>query len=326
MNLEADKPMRADAIFRIYSMTKAIATAAALTLVEEGKLGLDDPVGKWVAELKDLKVKTPEGPRDPARPPTVKDLMLHIAGFTYGEHAKALESKDLDEMGAKLAKIPLAYDPGKDWQYSISIDVLGLVIERASGTKLDRFLEERIFKPLDMKDTGFWVPSEKLDRFAANYNHSADALKRIDDPSKYAKPATFFSGGGGLVSTARDYIRFLLMVEGGGTLDAKRLLKEETVRLMTTNQLPKEAFPIRFGKQIRHGTGFGLGFSVRTAETEWDPKARLGEYGWGGAASTHYWTSPKDRVIVVTMEQTMPYSPDVEFAIKGLVYDALSKP
>ena len=326
MDLEADKPMRADAIFRIYSMTKAIATAAALTLVEEGKLGLDDPVGKWIAELKDLKVKTTEGLRDSSRPPTVKDLMLHIAGYTYGEHAKALESKDLDEMAAKLAKTSLAYDPGKDWQYSISIDVLGLVIERVSGTKLDRFLEERIFRPLDMKDTGFWVPAEKIERFAANYNHGADGLKRIDEPSKYAKPATFFSGGGGLVSTARDYMKFLLMIEGGGRLEGTRVLKEETVRLMTANQLPKEAFPIRFGKQVRHGTGFGLGFSVRTAETEWDPKARVGEYGWGGAASTHYWTSPKDRIVVVTLEQTMPYSPDVEFAIKGLIYDALAKP
>ena len=166
----------------------------------------------------------------------------------------------------------------------------------------------------------------KLDRFAANYNHGVEGLKRIDNPSKYAKPATFFSGGGGLASTARDYMRFLLMVEGGGKLGETRILKEETVRLMTTNQLPKEAFPIKFGRQVRPGTGFGLGFSVRTAETEWDPKARVGEYGWGGAASTHYWASPKDRVIVVTMEQTMPYSPDVEFAIKGLIYDAVTKP
>jgi CubicO group peptidase (beta-lactamase class C family) len=128
------------------------------------------------------------------------------------------------------------------------------------------------------------------------------------------------------VSTARDYLRFLLMVEGGGELGRKRILSAGSVRLMTTNQLPKEAFPIYFGKEIRHATGFGLGFSVRTADSAWDPTARAGEYGWGGAASTHYWVSPGDRIVVVTMEQTMPYSFDTEFAVKGPIYDALLKP
>jgi len=332
MDLEAATPMRPDAIVRIYSMTKAIVTAAALLLVDEGKLGLDDPVAKSIPEFKDLKVQTPEGLRDPSRPPTVKDLMLHTAGFTYGggsrlpdklyQEKKPLESKDLDEMAAKLATIPLAFDPGKDWNYSLSIDVLGLVIERVSGKKLDRFLEERIFKPLGMGDTGFHVPAEKAGRFAANYERQGEELKRIDTPSKYLKPATFLSGGGGLVSTARDYMRFLLMIDRGG----EGLLKPATVRLMTTDQLPREAFPIYFGKQVRHGTGFGLGFSVRTAATEWDPAAPVGEYGWGGAASTHYWTSPKDRLIVVTLEQTMPYTFDTEFAVKGLIYDALPRP
>jgi CubicO group peptidase (beta-lactamase class C family) len=338
MDLEAGKPMRTDTIFRIYSMTKAIVTAAALVLFDEGKLGLDDPVGKWIPELKDLPVQAADGVRKPTRPPTVKDLMLHTAGFTYGGagrpsdklygEKKPLEAKDLDDMAERLAAIPLAYDPGKDWIYSVSIDVLGLVIERVSGMKLDRWLEERIFKPLDLKDTGFSVPAEKLDRFAANYNRTPDGLKLGDAPgtSKYGRPATFFSGGGGLVSTARDYMRFLLMVEGAGELQGVRILKPGTVRLMTTDQLPREAFPIYFGKQVRHGTGFGLGFSVRTKDTEWDPSGREGEYGWGGAASTHYWVSPKDRLVVVTLEQTMPYSFDTEFAVKGLIYDAIVRP
>ncbi|MDX1565505.1 MAG: serine hydrolase, partial [Phycisphaeraceae bacterium] len=134
---------------------------------------------------------------------------------------------------------------------------------------------------------------------------------------------TFFSGGGGLVSTARDYMRFLLMIEQGGRLGGVRLLKPETVELMTTNQLPPKAFPIRFGKQVRHGTGFGLGFSVRVAETEWDPDGRLGEYGWGGAASTHYWVSPADRLIVLTLEQTKPYNWETERAVKKPIYEAL---
>ena len=337
-DIEAGKPMRPDTIFRIYSMTKAIATAAALILVDDGKLGLDDPVEKWVPELKEVQVQTAEGMHKPARPPTVKDCMLHCAGYTYGgggkptekayREKKPLEAKDLDDFAARLASIPLTFEPGKDWIYGIGIDVVGLVVERASGMKLDRFLEERIFKPLDMKDTGFSVPPSKLDRFAVNYNRTPDGLKVQDAPatSKYAGTVTFFSGGGGLVSTARDYMRFLLMVEAGGELQGARILKRETVRLMTTDQLPREAFPIYFGKEVRHGTGFGLGFSVRTKNSEWDPAAREGEYGWGGAASTHYWTSPKDRLVVVTLEQTMPYSFDTEFALKGLIYDAIVKP
>ena len=338
MDLEAGTAMRPDAIFRIYSMTKAIVSAAALVLVDEGRLKLDAPIGDSIPELKDLKVATAEGTRAPSRAPTVQDLMLHTAGFLYGnadrpagklyQEKKPLEAPSLDEMAKRLSAIPLAYDPGKDWVYSLSIDVLGLVIERASGMKLDRFLEERIFRPLDMKDTGFFVPAEQVDRFTANYQRSDKELKRIDAAreSKYLKSPGLLSGGGGLVSTARDYLRFLLMVEGGGELHGTRVLSRESVLRMTTNQLPKEAFPIYFGKQIRHATGFGLGFSVRTADSEWDPKARVGEYGWGGAASTHYWVSPKDRIVVVTMEQTMPYTFDTEFALKGLIYDALLQP
>jgi CubicO group peptidase (beta-lactamase class C family) len=334
MDLEADKPMQADAIFRIYSMTKAIATAGALILVEEGKLKLDAPVGDIIPELKDLKVQTADGLRPAQRPPTIRDLMLHDAGFTYGggrlndksyQEKKPMEAPSLDEMAKRLSEMSLAFDPGKDWHYGISIDILGLAIQRASGMPLDRFLEERILKPLDLRDTGLSVPAEKVGRFAANYNRSDAGLKVIDEPakSKYLKPPGLVSAGGGMVSTIRDYMRFLLMVDGGGRLNGVRILSEDSVRLMTTNQLPKEAFPIYFGKQVRHATGFGLGFSIRTADSEWDPAGRVGEYGWGGAASTHYWASPKDRLVVVTMEQTMPYAFDVEFAVKGLIYDAL---
>jgi CubicO group peptidase (beta-lactamase class C family) len=333
--IEGGKPMRTDTIFRIYSMSKAIVTAAALLLVEEGRLGLDDPLSRWIPELKHLQVQTSDGMRPPSRPPTVKDCMLHCAGYTYGgakkpvdrayADVKPLEATDLEDFAKRLALIPLAFDPGKDWIYSISIDVVGLVVERASGMTLDRFLKERIFTPLDMPDTGFSVPPEKLGRFAANYNRTTDGLKVGDAPatSKYGKTVTFFSGGGGLVSTARDYMRFLLMIEAGGELQGVRILKPETVRLMTTNQLPPEAFPIYFGKEIRHGTGFGLGFSIRTKNTEWDPAGREGEYGWGGAASTHYWVSPRDRLAVVTLEQTMPYSFETEFALKPIIYGAL---
>ena len=336
MDLEAGKPMREDTIFRIYSMTKAIATAGALILVEEGKLKLDAAVGDVIPELKDLKVATADGTRPASRQPTIKDLMLHDAGYLYGDGHQTktaykdhqpMEAASLDEMGKRLAAVPLAFDPGSDWNYGINIDVLGLAVQRVCGMPLDRFLEERIFKPLDMRDSGFSVPAEKVGRFAGNYQREKDGLKEIDEPakSKYLKPPGLVSAGGGMVSTIRDYMRFLLMIDGGGALHGVRILSPESVKLMTTNLLPKEAFPIYFGNQKRHGTGFGLGFSVRTADTEWDPAGRVGEYGWGGAASTHYWVSTKDHLAVVTMEQTMPYTFDVEFAVKGLIYDAIVK-
>jgi CubicO group peptidase (beta-lactamase class C family) len=337
MDREARKPMRPDTIFRIYSMSKAITTAGALTLVDAGKLGLDDPVSKYIPSFANLKVAAPGGLRPPARPMTVRDLMLHTAGLTYGSgpealtnayaRLKPLDSTNLAEMAEKLSQIPLAYDPGSDWIYSVSIDVLGRVIELASGQNLDAFLKRTIFEPLSMADTAFSVPPDKLDRFAANYRRSPEGLQVIDEPakSKYAKPVTFFSGGGGLVSTARDYLRFLTMIDRGGERDGRRILKPETVKLMTSNQLPPKAFPIYFGKEIRYGTGFGLGFSVRTEITNWDPSGHVGEYGWGGAASTHYWASPADKLIVITLEQILPYQWDTEFGVKKLIYDALEK-
>jgi CubicO group peptidase (beta-lactamase class C family) len=268
---------------------------------------------------------------------TVRDLMLHISGLTYGSGPEALTnawnrlkpmgSTNLEEMAEKLSQIPLAYDPGTDWIYSVATDVLGRVIEVASGESLDVFLRHTIFEPLDMPDTGFSVPPEKLSRFAANYSRSTNGLKVIDAPaeSKFAKKVTFFSGGGGLVGTARDYMRFLRMIENGGKLDGHRILRASTVKLMTSNQLPEKAFPIYFGKDVRYGTGFGLGFSVRTEITQWDPAGHVGEYGWGGAASTHYWVSPKDKLVVLTLEQIMPYQWDTEFGVKKAIYEAVRK-
>jgi CubicO group peptidase (beta-lactamase class C family) len=337
MDLETNQPTRLDTIFRIYSMTKAITTAAALNLVDAGKIGVDDPVSKYIPSFADLKVTTPSGLRAPKRPMSVRDLMLHTAGLTYGapsdahkeayDRLKPLQSKDLKEMTDKLAQIPLAFDPGTDWTYSAAIDVLGRVIEVASGETLDVYLKKTIFEPLDMPDTAFNVPPEKLPRFAANYTRSTGGLKVTDVPAKsaYAKEVTFFSGGGGLVSTAMDYLRFLTMIQNGGELGGHRILRPETVALMTTNQLPKEAFPIHFNKEARLGTGFGFGFSVRTENTSWDPSGRLGEYGWGGAASTHYWVSPADKLIVITLEQIMPYQWDTEFGVKKIIYDAINK-
>ena len=337
MDREANKPMLPDTIFRIYSMSKAITTAAALTLVDAGKIGLDDPVSKYIPSFANLNVATTNGLRAPARPMTVKDLMLHTCGITYGSgpdaHSEAwrrfkpLEAETLAQMADRLSQVPLAFDPGTDWVYGAGIDVLGRVIEVASGESLDVFLDKAILKPLDMTDTAFSVPPEKLGRFAANYRRSTNGLVVIDSPadSTYAKPTTFFSGGGGLVGTARDYMRFLAMIEQGGKLDGKRILKAKTVKLMTSDQLPEAAFPIYFGKEKRPGTGFGLGFSVRTEIKGWDLAGRVGEYGWGGAASTHYWASPNDKLIVLTLEQIMPYQWDTEFGLKKIIYDAVKK-
>ena len=339
MDIERKKTMQEDAIFRIFSMSKAIVTAGALILHEEGKFNPSDPVSQYLPKFKNLKVLGPDGKKkDSRKPMTVADLMRHTSGLSYGfvgntEVEKAYRSrgipgraKNLDGFINNVTSLPLRFEPGDRWLYSVSTDVLGKLIEVWSGQPLDVFLDKRIFRPLDMKDTGFHVPKDKLDRFTANYNSNYKGrLTRIDDPgnSKYGKPTTFFSGGGGLVSTGRDYLRFLLMIQQGGQLHGTRLLKRDTVKLMTTNQLPKPLLPIQINQPPRKGVGFGYGFSIRMKETDWGSGAKVGEYGWGGAASTHYWVHPKDELIVITLEQTMPYSFLTEWGVKKLIYEAV---
>ncbi|MBR9803352.1 beta-lactamase family protein [bacterium] len=337
-DVENDLPMETDSIVRIYSMTKAIATAAALMLVDEGKLDPEAPASRYVPALADVQVWTEDGLVAPNRPITVADLMRHTAGFGNSGHpgvgkdfqqAKLQDATSLDDYVSRLASVPLAYQPGEDWIYSNSIDVLGLVIQNASGQPFDEFLQERILNPLGMNDTGFFVPENKRERFATLYNRDQDGLKPNDSPQAndryYSKPAVP-SGGGGLVGTAEDYMQFLMMIANGGEWAGKRYLKPETVKLMTTNQLPKAAYPIYFGKQVRHGIGYSFGFNVRVeGSDDWDPAAPVGELGWGGAASTHYWVSPKDEVIVVTLEQVRPYNFETEWAIKPIVYDAITE-
>jgi CubicO group peptidase (beta-lactamase class C family) len=338
MDLETQKPMTQDTIFLIFSMSKAITTAAALTLYEDGKLDLDDPVGDYLPSLRRLQVATAEGLRDPLRPVTIRDLMLHTAGMTYGglgpqAHQEAfakfkpLEAGDLQEMVERLAEIPLANDPGEKWSYGVSVDVLGRVAEVVSGQPLDQFLKETIFDPLDMRDTAFHVPDSKRDRFAVTYTPSSNGLERVVSPHGISAiaPVGLMSGGGGLVSTIGDYLRFLKMVEQGGKLEGTRILRRSTVRLMTRNQLPEDLVPIGFGEDKHEGIGFGLGFAVRVEESASDASAPRGEYGWGGAASTHYWISPSDRLIVVTMEQIVPYHQDTKTELKPIIYEAIGK-
>ena len=336
-NLATGEPMEKDTIFRIYSMTKAITSAAALMLEEEEKLDLDDPLSQFFPPLKRMKIWKDGNLIDTEREATVRDLMRHTSGLTYGWKSskpirEALRSAGVLDRNKKLVsmingmdKVPLQFQPGSDWVYGCSTDVLGGVVEVASGMPFDEFLEERIFKPLKMKDTGFYIPANKVKRFAANYNYRKGMLTMIDNPktSRFLVNPAFKSGGGGLCSTASDYMRFLLMIANGGKFEGKRYLTKKSIKLMTTNQVPKEAGWVTIGKQVREGIGYGLGFSVREKMSKWDPDRRLGEYGWGGAASTHYWVSPKDELVVLTLEQVMPYSFSTEWALKKPIYDAL---
>ncbi len=234
-------------------------------------------------------------------------------------------SNTLADLTRKVASLPLLYQPGIRWNYSVSTDVLARMVEVVSGKSFDEFLAEYIFKPLDMHDTGFFVPPDKRARFAAVHGPGDNKLKLCDLPvtAGFLERPTLFSGGGGLVSTARDYMRFCQMIVGGGELGGKRLLHRETIQIMTANQLPKQTFPIRFGDFSIPGVGFGLGFSVQV-EPSLFSAAHVGEYGWSGLASTSFWISPKDDVIVIVLQQFMPYSILLGQTIKPLVYAAIS--
>ena len=334
---EKNLPMEKDTIFRIYSMTKAITSVAALMLEEEGKLNLNDSISKYFPSLKNMKVLGKSGLIEPKREVTVADLLRHTSGLTYAwssqkEIREAHRDAGVLNRGTKLvpmvhgmSKIPLVFHPGSDWVYGCSTDVLGGVVEVASGMPFDQFLKLRILEPLKMKDTDFYVPASKVGRFAANYNYKEGKLTLKDDPktSRYLENPIFKSGGGGLCSTASDFMRFLLMIANGGKLEGKKFLEKKSVNLMTTNQVGKKAGWVTFGDEVRKGVGYGFGFSVRVKMSDWDPDGRVGEYGWGGAASTHYWVSPKDNLVVLTLEQVMPYTFNTEWALKGLIYDAL---
>jgi CubicO group peptidase (beta-lactamase class C family) len=325
MDMETGRKMRRDALFRIYSMSKPITGVALMTLYDEGRFGLDDPVAKYLPGFDKLKVfagKDGENVKvaDLTRPVTVRDLMCHTAGLAYGlssatpvdvmyTEAKLLDrTKNLDSMMERLLKIPLAAQPGRQWMYSIAVDVQGKLIEALSGKPLDEFFAARVFAPLGMKDTAFFVPADKLDRLTVNYGMKDGHLSPIDgsETSQYATKPAFFSGGGGLVSTADDYLRFAQMMLNRGELDGVRILKPETVDLMTRNHLAEELVPIKLGPLAIANTGFGLDFAVRVKAGQGEPAGSLGEYGWGGAASTQFFVAPRENLICVGMTQFMP--------------------
>lgn len=335
------KPMEKDTLFRIYSMTKAITSAAALMLCEEGKLSLDDPIEKYLPELAEPQVLVTEGVAVPAeRKPTVRDLLRHTGGFAnlraghlvsrfYREGLPGPDRRTLDDLVKNVGKATLMYQPGDRWVYGVSSDLLAAVVAKASGQSFEDFITKRLIEPLGMTDTAYSVPAEKVGRLATSYRTrklgGLGAIPFVNKGRAIQSPS-FKGGGSGLISTIHDYARFLQMIANGGEFQGKRYLRKDTVDLMRTNQLPRHLKAIAFGQEERHGTGFGLGFCVRYAHDDrWDKDAAQGEYGWGGAASTHYWISPRHDLVVVTMEQTMPYNWNLEQGLKPLIYSAVLK-
>jgi len=347
-DVEAGTPMDKDTIFRIFSMTKPITSVAVMMLYEEGRFDLDDPVSKYIPQLGGLEVGVEKNDPDtgettfttvPAeRDMTIRDLLRHTAGLTYGLFARSKvdqmylqagvlgRSDTIGDMVEKLAKLPLKHQPGSIWEYSVACDVLGRLVEVVSGVPFDKFLEKRILKPLDMKDTAFYVPAEKKDRFAAVYTLGKDRKIRPStsrSSRNFLKPPTFLSGGGGLVSTTADYYRFCQMLLNKGELNAVRLLKPETVELMITDHLgrtPKAPIGVALGMT---NNGFGLGFRITKASGQ----ARYGSEGtfsWGGAASTIFWIDPKEEMIGIFMVQISPsnYTCANKFAV--LAYEAVN--
>ena len=348
-DVEAKRPVEPDTIYRIYSMTKPITTVAALMLYEEGCFQLDDPVAQYIPAFAGARVfaggDAESFETEPlARPVTVHDLMTHTSGLTYGfqhEHpVDALYRARRIEFNANLGPLadlvdtaaaqPLLFQPGARWNYGVSTDVLGRLVEVWSGVPLDTFFQERIFAPLGMCDTGFHVPEGQGHRFASNYTRAEDGGLALHDPadrSRYLEPARTLSGGGGLVSTAADYLRFTRLLRGCGALEGVRLLGRKSIELMTMNHLPGDLVDMgqpRFSEMPFAGIGFGLGVSVVL-----DPaKARIlgspGEYAWGGMASTTFWVDPAEDLIVLLLTQLTPSSTyPIRRELRVLIYQAL---
>ncbi|MFV0475029.1 MAG: serine hydrolase domain-containing protein [Pikeienuella sp.] len=329
-------PMPQDAIFRIYSMTKPITSVAAMMLVEEGKLDLSAPVFAYIPAFREMTVMNEDGAVEPARRAmTVQDLMRHTAGLTYGFFGAGLARETLfaehvetggfdnQEVAAILARLPLEHHPGEVWEYGRATDLLGALIEVVEGRPLGEVLEARIFAPLGMKDTGFWIEDETARARLAEARADDMRLGRFDmyDPKVRR---VFESGGGGLVSTARDYARFAQMLLNGGELDGARILSPATVAYMTSDHLGDG---IRPGKYYLPGAGygFGLGFSVRLSTGVSPAMGEAGEYGWGGAAGTYYWADPANDMFVVYMMQSPSARLSMRALLRSMVYGAMTE-
>src|SRR4051794_33135418 len=362
-DVERKAPVKDDTIFRIYSMTKPITTVVFMMLVEEGRVMLDEPVHKYIPEWKNLGVfqagTAPAFMTKPAsRPMLIIDLLRHTSGLTYGFQQRSnvdaayraakigevVTAGTLQSMIEALAEMPLEFSPGEAWNYSVSTDVIGYLIGKISGKPFEQFLKERILGPLGMNDTDFFVPAEKAHRFAACYSADPAGIMSIratsrkggltlqDDPTKssFLSPPSFISGGGGLCSTAADYLTFCRALLNRGELDGVRLIGPKTLALMASNHLPGGCdLPAisrsLFSEATYNGIGFGLGFSVTMNPALTMLPGSAGEYSWGGAATTSFWIDPAEELIAIFMTQVLPSSAyPIRRELRTMVYAAIT--
>ena len=322
-DLETQAPMATDTIFRIYSMTKPVVSVAIMQLVEQGKIQLDSPITDYIPEFKQLKVYVDGNYQTPREPITLKHLLTHTAGFSYGwtDHPVDLAYKEInllrnningsDDFIKKVSKAPLIYHPGEKWHYSIATDLIGILVERISDSSLEEYLKQNIFDPLKMKDTGFSLPRSKKNRFCTNYRNVEDRLEVEDsfEDSHYYLKKPYHSGRGGLLSTAQDYLKFAQMLLDGGTYKGKRMLKKETIDLMTRDHLvdildnPND--PWSEHSFELPDPNFGLGFKLTVVKDPNDGKPLTKQYSWNGAAGTEFWIDPVESLINITLIQKM---------------------
>lgn len=350
MDVERGRPMADDAVFRIYSMTKPITSIALMQLYERGLFQLNDPVHRVVPSWREPRVYV-AGESDtmetrPAdRPISFRDLLSHTAGLSYGATRHPVDKRyralgvrrdrgeTLSTFVNKLVQAPLHYSPGERWMYSYATDVCGYLVEELSGMPLDRYFRTHIFEPLGMTDTAFHVDDSRVQRFTANYQRSRDkTLKLIDDPlaSSYTAAPAFLSGGGGMVGTTADYLKFCEMLRCGGTLDGSRIIGPRTLKMMTRNHLAGGRDLTRmaigaFSETAYEGIGFGLGFATTLSEVAAGTLGE-GDYFWGGAASTIFWVDPNEDLVAIFMTQLMPSATfNFRGQLKNIIYAAIEE-
>ena len=343
MDRENERPMQEDAIFRIYSMTKSVTSIAVMQLLEKSKFRLDDPVHWYIPQFKDIGVyQAGVYPNfltsKPERDMSIKDLLTHMSGLTYkfmyrtnvdAAHRSSdlMRSENLEEFINTLSKLPLEFSPGKKWNYSVSTDVLGYLVEQVSGQSLDEYFKKNIFEPLGMEDTDFECPDDKLSRLASLYEYNQSGKpKLMKVPSLDVK---MMSGGGGLFSTMSDYYKFASMLLNQGEMNGARIIGRKTLQYMTSNHLPNgrdltEMSESAFSETPYAGVGFGLGFSVMLDPLKSQTLSDIGEFGWGGMASTVFFINPKEDMLVIFLTQLVPSSTyQVRRELRSLVYSAL---
>lgn len=338
-DVETEKPMALDTIFRIYSMTKPITNVAIMMLYEQGLFHMNDPISKFIPDFKNVKVLGKNGKlEDPEREITIHDLLIHTAGLSYASdldsavdeayrEAEIWDPKiNTQEFVRRVARMPLRFHPGQNWFYSVATDVIGHLIEILTDRSLPDFLDDAIFQPLRMEDTSFAVPPEKLDHFAALYGLTEKGPLEVIEKAvggEYFDVKVFY-GGSGLVSTASDYLRFSQLILNKGELDGVRLLGRKTVEWMTINHLPQDLLKIIPAQDLMPGFGFGIGFSIVVDLPQSAMLGSLGSHGWGGWASTHFWIDPLEELIGILMLQYIPSGTyPIHMDMRNLTYQAL---